>query len=65
MIVAEGELAEPARITAEAQSMTMLAMASAVVEDVRIELFLGGSPDDVAGFYTRTIEALTEAGLTP
>jgi hypothetical protein len=64
MLIAEGDATELARITTEPEATTMLAMASAVVEDVCCEVFIGGKPDDVANFYTRTTQALTEAGLT-
>ena len=63
MLVAEGEAAELARITTEPESTTLLALASGVVDDVQIEVCVGGSPDDVVGYYTRAIEAITEAGL--
>jgi hypothetical protein len=63
MTVAEGDTAELAKIISEPQATTLLALASAVVQDVRTEIFVGGSPDDVVGFYTRTLEAITEAGL--
>ena len=65
MIIAEGDTAELARITTEEQSTTLLQLASAVVEDVRTELVIGGNPDDVVGFYMRAIEALGNFGLTP
>lgn len=63
MIVCEGDCAELAKISTEEQATTMLALASAVVQDCRSEIFIGGSPDDVVGYYTRSLEALTEAGL--
>lgn len=63
MIIAEGELSELARISAETKSMTLLAKASAVVEDVCSELLIGGNPDDVTKFYTDQIQALADAGL--
>lgn len=63
ILVIEGEISELARLSTEPESLTLLAMASAVVEDVRTEICIGGKPDDVAGFYTRTLEALTKAGL--
>ncbi len=65
MLVIEGDVAELARLTTESESTTLLAMAAAVVEDVRSEVYIGGGPDDVVGFYTRAIEAITEAGITP
>ncbi|HAM01253.1 MAG TPA: hypothetical protein DCQ30_03350 [Acidimicrobiaceae bacterium] len=63
MIVAEGDAAELAKLSVEPASTTMLALASAVVNDVSAEIYIGGSPDDVVGFYTRAIETITEAGL--
>lgn len=63
MLVAEGDATELARITTEPQSTTLLALAAAVVDDVRIEVCIGGSPDDVVGFYTRAIDAMNEVGL--
>ena|ERR1700681_1809421 len=63
MTVAEGDVAELAKISTEPKATTLLALASAVVQDVRTEIFVGGSPDDVVGFYNRTIDALAQAGL--
>jgi hypothetical protein len=64
MLVAEGDAAELARITAEPESTTLVALSANVVEDIQTEVYLGGSPDDVVGHYSRVIEAAKEAGLT-
>lgn len=63
MIVAEGDATELAKLSTEPAATTLLALASAVVQDVSSEVCIGGSPDDVVGYYTRVIEAMTEAGL--
>jgi hypothetical protein len=63
MLVAEGELAELARIGAEPESTTLVSLSASVVDEIQTEVYLGGSPDDVVGHYSRVIEAIKEAGL--
>jgi hypothetical protein len=63
MIVAEGDAAELAKISVEPAATTILALGAAVVQDINAEIFIGGSPDEVVGYYTRVIEAITEVGL--
>jgi hypothetical protein len=65
MVIAEGTTTELAKISTEEQATTLLALASAVVEDVRSEVLIGGNPDDVVGFYMHIVEALGNFGLTP
>lgn len=65
MVIAEGTTTELAKISTEEQATTLLALASAVVEDVRSEVLIGGNPDDVVGFFMRIIDALGNFGLTP
>lgn len=65
MVIAEGTTTELAKISTEEQTTTLLALASAVVEDVRSEVLIGGNPDDVVGFYMRIVEAIGNFGLTP
>jgi hypothetical protein len=62
-IVVEGELTTLAQIQCEDESFKQLALGTAVVQDVDIELCIGGSADDVTQYFTTSIEALTEAGL--
>jgi hypothetical protein len=62
-IIVEGELSTLAQIQCEDESMRQLALGSAVVQNVEVELCVGGSADDVTQYYTSAIEALTEAGL--
>jgi hypothetical protein len=62
-IVVEGELTTLAQIQCEEESLKQLALGAAVVQDVDVELCVGGSPDDVAQFFTSSIQAVTEAGL--
>jgi hypothetical protein len=62
-IIVEGELSELAKIQCEEESFKQLALGSAVVQDVDVELCVGGSPDDVTSFFTTGIQAITEAGL--
>ena len=64
-IIVEGELTTLAQIQVEEESMRQLALGAAVVQDVQVELCVGGNADDVVGYYTSSIEALTEAGLAP
>ncbi|MHB8680933.1 MAG: hypothetical protein ACYDA2_02415 [Acidimicrobiales bacterium] len=63
MIVAEGDTTELAKIAVEPRTSSLLALAAAVTEDIKSELYVGGSPDDVVGFYTRAMDELTAAGL--
>jgi hypothetical protein len=65
LVIAEGTTEELAKLGTEEQATTLLALASAVVEDVRTELLIGGNPDDVVGFYVRAIDALAKFGLHP
>ena len=62
-IIVEGELTALAQIQCEAESFRQLALGAAVVQDVDIELCVGGSADDVADFFSTGISAITEAGL--
>lgn len=64
MIVAEGDTTELSKILTEERATTMLGLASAVVEDVHTEVCIGGSPDDVTGYYTKMLEELTAFGVT-
>lgn len=60
----DGELATLAQILTEPESLVELAKASAVVQDVNVELLLGGTADGVAAFFMRGMEALKTAGLS-
>jgi len=62
-LVIEGDMAELARIMTSTESTRLLAKASAVVEDVEADLCIGGSVDEVTGYYTRSIEAVKELGI--
>jgi hypothetical protein len=62
-LVIEGELETLAQIHCEEESMKQLALGSAVVQQLEVELCIGGSADDVTGFYTNAVTALAEAGL--
>lgn len=63
VLVIEGELRELAQIQCEDESMKQLALGGAVVQQLDVELCVGGSADDVTGFYTTAVTALAEAGL--
>jgi len=62
-LLIEGELSTLAAISAEPESLKLLAQAGMVVEDLRVELMGGGSPDDATGYYLEAVLALQEAGL--
>jgi hypothetical protein len=62
-LVIEGELETLAQIQCEEESTKQLALGSAVVQQLQVELCVGGSADDVTGYYTTAITALAEAGL--
>ena len=63
MIIAEGDAADLAKLTTEAESIKHLALAAAVVEDVESNVYIGGSVDDAMGYYTTAVEAVNAAGL--
>ena len=52
-----------AKIQTEPEALKQLALGCAVVQDLRTELFIGGSADDVTQYYVTGLEAVTEAGL--
>lgn len=62
-IIVEGELSTLAQIQCEDESFKQLALGTAVVQDVDVELCVGGSADDVTQYFTTAIGALTEMGL--
>jgi hypothetical protein len=63
MLIAEGDAAELAKLTTEPESIKHLALAAAVVDDVKIQVFIGGGVDDIMGMYTTAVEAVNAAGL--
>lgn len=63
MIVAEGDAGELAKLSTESESIKHLALAAAVVDDVESSVFIGGSVDDVMGYYTTAVEAVNAKGL--
>jgi hypothetical protein len=62
-LIIEGDMAELARLMTSTESTRLLAKASAVVDDVKVDLCIGGPVDDVTGYYTRALEAVKELGL--
>ena len=62
-LVIEGELEQLARMLTSMESIRLLAKASAVIEDVEVDLCVGGSVDDITGHYTRALEAIGELAL--
>jgi hypothetical protein len=62
-LIIEGDVATLAQLLTEEDSQKQLALGEAVVSNLRIELCVGGSPDDVGQFYTTGVTALSEAGL--
>jgi hypothetical protein len=63
MLIVEGEVDELAKISTEQESLKQLALGCAVVQDLRTELMVGGSPDDVTQYYVTGMEAVAEKGL--
>lgn len=63
MLIIEGEVDELAKIQLESESLKQLALGGAVVHDLRTELMIGGSADDVTQYYVTGLQAVTEAGL--
>ena len=63
ILVIEGELRELAQLQCDDESMKQLALGSAVVQALDVELCVGGSADDVTNFYTTSVTALAELGL--
>ncbi|HXX90774.1 MAG TPA: hypothetical protein VEI83_11200 [Acidimicrobiales bacterium] len=62
-LVIEGDMTELARIATSTEATRLLAKAAAVVDDIELDLCVGGSVDEVTGYYTRAIEAIGELGL--
>ena len=62
-LVLEGTRGELAAIAVEKQSLDLLAQAGQVVDDLRTELYAGGSPDDATEYYLNGIVAMQEIGL--
>jgi hypothetical protein len=62
-LIIEGELSELAQISCEEESMKQLALGSAVVQRLEVELCVGGGADDVTNYFTTGMAALAEAGL--
>jgi hypothetical protein len=62
-LIIEGDAGTLAQLLTEEASQKQLALGEAVVNDLNIELCVGGSPDDVGAFYATGVQALTEAGL--
>jgi hypothetical protein len=62
-LIIEGEVSTLAQLLTEEESQKQLALGEAVVDDLRIELCVGGSADDVTQYYTNGLTALGEAGL--
>ena len=64
-LVIEGELSELAKISIEPDALNQLALGSAVVQNLRTELCVGGNADDVSQYYATTVQVVQEAGLDP
>jgi hypothetical protein len=64
-LIIEGELGTLAQIGTEAESLKQLALGAAVVENLNVELCMGGNADDVSQFYATTLQAVQEKGLDP
>lgn len=64
MLVIEGALPSLCEIQIDQGNLNLLAMASLVVNDIKAELCIGGSADDVTQYYMNGLQAATEAGLT-
>ena len=62
-LVIEGDVSTLAQLLTEEESQKQLALGAAVVEDLNVELCVGGSADDVTQYYTTGVTALSEAGL--
>ena len=62
-VLMEGDLRELAIIQTEEETLNDLARAIAVVDGVKIELFAGGSADDVTDYYMKGLAAQQAAGL--
>jgi hypothetical protein len=63
MLIAEGDAAELAKLTTEPDSIKHIALAAAVVNDVKTQVLIGGNVDDIMGMYTMSVEAINAAGL--
>jgi hypothetical protein len=62
-LVIEGDVATLAQLTVEEESIKHLVLGGGVVQNLEVELCVGGSADDVTQYYVNGLTALTEAGL--
>jgi len=62
-LIVEGELSTLAQLLCEEEAQKQLALGDAVVDDLRIELCVGGTADDVTQYYMTGLQAVTDAGL--
>ena len=62
-MVVEGALSDLAALQVESDSLKLLAKAGQVVNDIKTEMFAGGTPDDATQYYMTGLEAIGEAGL--
>src|SRR6476619_700164 len=63
ILVIEGDVNELAKINLETQSLQLLALADAVVQDVEVDIYRGGSADDATQYYLTGLQAVQEMGL--
>src|SRR3954452_23941885 len=56
ILVIEGEVQELAKINVETESLQLLALASAVVQDVEVDIYVGGTADDATQFYLTSLQ---------
>ena len=63
ILVIEGDVQELARINLETESLQLLALAGAVVQNVEVDIYRGGSADDATQYYLTGISAVQEMGL--
>jgi hypothetical protein len=64
MLVIEGEVSTLAQILTEQESIKQFVLGSAVIQDLQVDLCVGGSADDVSQFYATGMQAIADAGIT-
>ena len=63
MLVIEGQVQELAKLLVDSENQKHRALGSAVVDNLDVQLYVGGSADDVTQFVLTGMQAIQEAGI--
>ena len=62
-LVIDGAVDELAKVMVETESQKQRLLGELVAQDLEVQLYVGGSPDEVTSFFMTGLQAATEAGL--